>query len=110
MRQVRDSHFQGQVRDYVVTANGQRKGAAGYVNRLYTGSACVLSCNVFTGTPIALAASDVIGINLALDPAAAAISGTVSTLAIASQALVNVLIFDAAGAFAGKATSDSLGQ
>jgi hypothetical protein len=92
------------------TTNGIARGAAdGYVNRLYNGQNCLLSCNFASGTPINVSAAPTTGIDFALSKAGPGITGTVRDVAGNPLALITIRVFDASGALAGIAQTNSVG-
>ena len=95
---------------YAATANGSTRGVGGgYVNALYSGSNCLLGCNVTAGTPITIASAPVTGVNFSLGKGIG-FAGTVINGSGNPLALVTIAVVDAAGKPAGSFTTNSLGN
>ena len=90
---------------FAVTSNSQ-----GYIEKLYNNITCV-SCDVTTGTPIAVTAgATTAGINFALT-AGGRISGTITNAATSAPlANVNVQIFNSSGVTVANAFTDGSGN
>lgn len=92
------------------TTNGIARGAAdGYVNRLYDGQNCLLSCNFAGGTPISVTSAPTTGIDFALSKAGPGMTGTVRDVLGNPLALITIRVFDASGNLAGIARTNSVG-
>ncbi|MCB1599868.1 MAG: carboxypeptidase regulatory-like domain-containing protein [Xanthomonadales bacterium] len=95
---------------YAATANGSQRGAGqGYVNALYAGQPCPLSCDVTSGTAIAVNSTSVSGVDFNLNTAGLGVTGTVRDGSGQPLPLVSVEIYAANGYLAGTATSNSQG-
>lgn len=92
------------------TANGQRRGAGdGYINRLFSGQNCLLSCDFAAGTEIGVGSAPVSGIDFSLTRAGPGMTGTVRDQMGNPLALIRIQVFDANGMLAGVAQTNSVG-